>query len=305
MIDAGQADHRFVRLAEFLRHLADAPVELEQHRALAVVAHHALDPEERRHPRPARDWCHMVDAGGRVQHHVPGRQFHALLPVGVLDHQFAAVVVFRLGQEQRRRQVAADAEAGAAQVADRVVDMVGKGMPALIAVEQRRINLQRQCRREEQCMVAQRVLDQVADLPRRRRALGQLQVALGQCRLVARGFVAVGPGCRVDDLAHLRDLGLGQYVGDLQHHDGFYVGINRQAPIVWEARTGHEQESLLFDPGQAAPSLQWFGYAVIDKEQTCPNRYTTKRWSISTWNASRPFRSAPSMAPTSAANSMR
>ncbi|MCY1355465.1 hypothetical protein D9M69_418860 [compost metagenome] len=209
-----------MRLAEFLRRLADTRVHLEQQRTLAVVAHHALDPEERRHPRAARDRRHVVDAGGRVQHHMPGRQLHALLAIGVLDHQFAAVVLVRLGQEQRCRQVAADTEAGAAQVADRVVDMVGKGVPALVAVEQRRIDLQRQRRREEQCVVAQRILDQVANLARRGRAFGQLQVALGQRRLVARGFIAVGPWRGIDDLPHLRHLVLGEYVGNLQQHGG-------------------------------------------------------------------------------------
>src|SRR3546814_6313612 len=51
-----------------------------------------------------------MQAGRRIQHHMPGRQLGAVLAVGILDDQFAAVVFIRPGQEQRAGQVGADAK---------------------------------------------------------------------------------------------------------------------------------------------------------------------------------------------------
>src|SRR3546814_13267119 len=75
---------------------------------------------------------------------MPGRQLGAVLAVGILDDQFAAVVFIRPGQEQRAGQVGADAKISVAHGTDRIVDMGAESLPRAIAVEQRRENLERQ-----------------------------------------------------------------------------------------------------------------------------------------------------------------
>ena len=181
-------------------------VHLEQQRAMRVAAHHALQPEERTHARTAHNRCHAVQAAAGVEHHVARRKLDAMFAEGVVDHEFAAVVVFGLRQEQRAGEVAADAESGAAQMAHGVVNVVAEGLAARIAVEQRRIHLERQRSGKEQRIGGQRILNQGTDLARSRRALGQLHVAFDLARLRTGSDLAVHPLGSIDGGAALRDL---------------------------------------------------------------------------------------------------
>ena len=114
--------------------------------------------------------------------------------VGVLDHQLAAVVFVRIGEEQRRREIGADGRMPVVlDLADRVVHVVAERLAAAIAVEQRRKHAQRQRRRDEQRVAAQRVEDDLAELARDRMILGQLQVVLGPRRLMPGRDAAVDP----------------------------------------------------------------------------------------------------------------
>ena len=76
--------------------------------ALPVVADHRLDPEERRDARPAGDRLDTVQRGRGIENHVAGRQLDRMRAVGVLDDQFAAVIIVGIRQEQGRRKVGAD-----------------------------------------------------------------------------------------------------------------------------------------------------------------------------------------------------
>lgn len=68
-------------------------------------------------------------------------------------------------------------------------------------------------------MVRERILDRIADRARSGRTLGQLAVAFRERGLAAGRRVAVRPFCAVEDVSALRDLCLGQYAGNVQHHD--------------------------------------------------------------------------------------
>ena len=65
----------------------DGRVEVEQQRPLAVVTHHALNPEERGDPRAARHRPDGVQARRRIEDQVSGRQLHRVHAVGVFDEQ--------------------------------------------------------------------------------------------------------------------------------------------------------------------------------------------------------------------------
>ena len=73
----------------------------------------------------------------RIKHEVPGRELDFVGAVEVLDHQFAAVILVRLRQKQRHRQVGPDPQAGEAISPHRVVDMEAEMVPAggRVAVE--------------------------------------------------------------------------------------------------------------------------------------------------------------------------
>ena len=98
MIAVGQLDHTAV-IRQRLVDLVDCHVAIEQQRTMAVVAHHALYPEEGCQTHAARHWFYVVQAARRVDHHVSGGEFDCMLTVDVVNNQFAAFVVFRRAEK--------------------------------------------------------------------------------------------------------------------------------------------------------------------------------------------------------------
>ena len=163
-----------------------------------------------------------MQALGRIQHHVTGRQFDALLAIHLFDHQFAAVIIFRLAQKQGGRQVTADTHIAA--LANGIIDMQTKSVPALVTVEQRRKEGVRQGRRHEHRMGIKRLCHQCRHLFRLGTVFGKLPVLLGRRRLVARGHIAIGPRPRIQNRAQTRHLVLGEDSRNVQQHVGSILG---------------------------------------------------------------------------------
>ena len=69
---------------------------------------------------------------------MPGGQLVTAHPEAPLDLQLAAIVVAGFGEEQGAGKVGANARAGGAVNADRIVDVEAEFLAATIAVEQRR-----------------------------------------------------------------------------------------------------------------------------------------------------------------------
>ena len=84
-------------------------VEIVEKSAVTVSANHALDPEEGGHARAACHRCHAMEAGCRIKHHVPCRQFDAVQTVRIFDDELAAVVLIGRREEQRCRDVGPNA----------------------------------------------------------------------------------------------------------------------------------------------------------------------------------------------------
>ena len=123
VVDAGQLDCLRIVTPEPLGKRLDCRVEIEDHAAGMSIADHALQPEEGRNPLSPRHRRHHVQAGRWIEHEIAGRQFDLMRAVEILDHELPAVIVLRLGQEQRRRQIGADAQAREAIAAHGIVDM--------------------------------------------------------------------------------------------------------------------------------------------------------------------------------------
>src|SRR6188472_3947983 len=102
---------------------------------------------------------------------------------GVLHHQFAAVVLVRIGEEQRRRKIGPYSRTVGPRLTDGIVHVIAERLSAAVAVEQWREHTQRQRRRDEQRVSAQRIEDDLTNLPRYWMILRQLHVVLGACRL--------------------------------------------------------------------------------------------------------------------------
>ena len=150
MIDAGElhrglGGHRLI--GEVAAQPLDAQIEIEEQRPLAVVPHHALNPEKGTEPHATADRIDVVQARRRVKHEVPRRQLHALHAVSIFHHQFAAVVFIRRGEKERRREIGAQPVRRARNLPDRIVDMGAERLAAGIAIEKRWDNMQRQRRR--------------------------------------------------------------------------------------------------------------------------------------------------------------
>lgn len=180
-----------------------------------------------------------MQAGAGVEHQIAGGQLHLLQAVGVLDHQFAAVIVLRVAEEEGRGQVGTDPLAAAMDVAHGVVDVEVERAPAGIAVEQRREDLERQGGGHEQGMVPQALQHGFADLPGQRVVLRQLQVVLGLGRLVAGGRLAVGPFRLLQGCADPGDFLGGEDGGNMQQHGAVHEGemIANDIDLHWTCKT--------------------------------------------------------------------
>ena len=71
-----------------------------------------------------------MQAARGVEHHVSGGQLHGMRAVAVLDHQFAAVVVGGIAEEQGGGEVAAQAMRRARHLKDRVVEVRAEALAA-------------------------------------------------------------------------------------------------------------------------------------------------------------------------------
>ncbi len=100
-------------------------------RALTIVAHHALNPEERGETRPARDGPYMMETGGWIEDQVAGGQLDVVRSVGILHHQFAAIVLIRGRQEQRGRKVGPNSVGRPRNRADGIVHMRSERLTAM------------------------------------------------------------------------------------------------------------------------------------------------------------------------------
>ncbi len=155
----------------------------------------------------------MVQAGRGIQNHVPGGQLDAVRAVGILDHQFAAVVFVGRGEKQRRRKIGADPVRRAGHLADGVVHVGAEGLAALIAIEKRRKHAQGQRGGDEERILPQRVQNHLAQLARRGRVLRQLHIVFHAGRLMAGGHPAVDPFGLIEKLPCLGTCVGGQHIG--------------------------------------------------------------------------------------------
>lgn len=178
MVDAHQLRYRRI-VGQVAGELLNGVVQLQQQAALAVFPHQALNPEKGRQTGPLGDRCDPVQTGARIEHQVPGRQFDCASAVGVFNHQFTTFVVFRFAEKQGGGKIGANTLGAARHTENGTIDMVAIVTAALIAIEARGKNLQRQGRSHEQRVLHQRIKNQVADLLGAWVIRSQLQVVLG------------------------------------------------------------------------------------------------------------------------------
>ena len=149
---------------------------------------------------------YMMQAGSRIKDHVTGGQFDALRAVSIFDHQFAAFVFIGIGEEQSGGDIRADALAATGHLADGVIDVSAEGLAAGVTIEQGRKDLQRECGRNEQGILAKRAEHQLSEFTRGRGAFGQLDIVLGTGGLMAGGHAAIHPIRGIQDLARVAHL---------------------------------------------------------------------------------------------------
>src|SRR5689334_2920134 len=104
MVDVEQAVDRLV-LWNNGGEVLDRGIKIEQQLALAVLAHHAFDPEKRRQAHAASDRLDAVQARARVENEVAGREFDPVSAEGVGDHQLAALIIVRRAEKKSGGEV--------------------------------------------------------------------------------------------------------------------------------------------------------------------------------------------------------
>src|SRR5450830_1692564 len=230
MINIGQLEQARIVGGQAQCELLDGLVQVEQGGAGGGVTHQRLDPEKGCHARAARDRRDPVQAGGRIQHHVARGQLDGLAAEGILDLQLAAIVVVRLGQEQSRRQIGAQALVAVRQLHDGAVDVQAVAAARFITIKAGRIDLARQGRRDELGLGAQLAQQVVAQLHGQFGAVIELAVVLDLARQAAAAFDAVFPVRSIEVRPELAHFVLAQYLFDGQQH-----GVS-----VRLARAGHK-----------------------------------------------------------------
>jgi hypothetical protein len=88
--------------------------------------------------------------------------------VGVFDHQLTTVVLLGSAEEERRRDVGADAVRRPRHLPDRIVDVRAERLAALVAVEERREDLERERRGDEERAALKRREHRLSELFRLR-----------------------------------------------------------------------------------------------------------------------------------------
>src|SRR5579863_5752123 len=83
----------------------------------------------------------------------------------VVDLQLPAIVLVRLRKEKSDREIGADAQAGKAVAPDAVIDVLAEELPRNIPVEQRREDMQRHRRGNEQSVGGERTKNAHSELP--------------------------------------------------------------------------------------------------------------------------------------------
>ena len=112
----GQA-HDIIAVGQLLTQTDDGHVQIEQHLPLPIVAHHALSPEDGGQALTACHRFNPMQAGCRIDNSVTGFELDLMCAIRVFDHQFTAVVVRRVAEEERARQVSPHAlAAGGADI---------------------------------------------------------------------------------------------------------------------------------------------------------------------------------------------
>src|SRR5204862_7185950 len=94
----------------------------------------------------------------------------------------------------------------AGKLADRVIDMRAERLPAGIAIEKRRENMQRQRRGKKERILSERLENQFAQFPPGRTPFGDLPIVFGLDRLMSGGDAAVDPLGFIENLPRLDDL---------------------------------------------------------------------------------------------------
>src|SRR5690606_25796272 len=140
-------------------------------------------------------------------------------------------VLFRFGQEQRRRQVGAHLLAAAGQEHERAVHVRAVGAAVRVAVELRRVDGARQRGTDEQRRGGQPTQDVLAEAHRQLAAIGQLLVAFDAPGERAGGGGAVLPVGGVEFGAEGAHFILGQDLVDGNQHGG------KGAPVKGRAGT--------------------------------------------------------------------
>ena len=190
---------------------------------MRILANHALNPEEGTDAIAARDRFYAMQARRGIQHHVAGRQLHALGSVVVFNDQLSPVVVLRRCEEERRAQIGANSLPRSDELANRSVDMRAEGLAAGVAVEHRGEHTQRKRSRHKSRRARETGEHQIAEFLCYGRVLGDLRVALHLLRLIAGGYAAIGPLSRRQfdacDLHLLRR----QYLLNRDEHRSFLI----------------------------------------------------------------------------------
>ncbi len=138
--------------------------------------------------------------------------------IGIFDQQLAALVLVGIGEEQCGRYIDANLVAGGRNQAHRIVDVIAEILAAIVAIEERRIDLRRQDSTDEKRIALQRRQDQFAKLTRCRRMLWQLQIVLDLAALIASRCAAIYPVGGIQHRAAVAHLFDSQNIRDRKKH---------------------------------------------------------------------------------------
>jgi hypothetical protein len=120
-----------------------------------------------------------VNRAPAVQHQIAGRQLHRPLIVSLADNELATIIVSRIAQKERCREVGSYPERSTRHRAHSPVDVSTVRLPPSVSIEQRGQNTHWQRRTDKQRVLIQLIQDDATEPPPDRVTFRQLLIVLG------------------------------------------------------------------------------------------------------------------------------
>jgi hypothetical protein len=217
-----------------VQHLPARGIEIEEEFPPRRIANEASHPADGGKARAARHLGDVVQRGGGIGDQRSCIEFEGFLARDAFDRELAAIVAFRLGQEERERNV------GAHTVHQRVIDVAAVAHAFLVAREEQWRERLRPHRQAKYLVAENAFRHQLADCAERTVGSLGLPIVLDGARGKARGGGAIDEARAGERGAYEPEFLAREHVADhdLHHGPSVAAAIEHATPAIRQVFAG-------------------------------------------------------------------